>query len=87
MVIRIDQSLPCASYRYGTSGGSECGQRAVAGFITPVDGGAWELLPACAAHLQEARDLTRYNAMDADALLQDRRPAESTLVARSAAIG
>ena len=87
MVIRIDQSLPCASYRNGASGESQCGQRAVTRFITPVDGGAWELLPICSTHLQEARDLTRYSTMSADALLQDARPADRSPVARSATVG
>ena len=83
MVIRIDRELACASYRDEASGASQCGKQATAGFITPVEDGAWELLPVCAVHLQEARDLARYTAMAADAAHEHVRPADGVLAART----
>ena len=50
MLIRLDTPLPCA--QYATT--ALCAQPTTLAVISPLEGGAWEILPVCPAHLQEA---------------------------------
>ncbi len=59
MVIRIDHPYPCASYCFGRAGASVCAHPTTTALISPLDGGAWELLPLCDTHLHEVDDRAR----------------------------
>jgi hypothetical protein len=50
MLIQIDAPLPCAQ----DAAAGLCAHPTTAAFISPLEGGAWEILPICPAHLQEA---------------------------------
>ena len=50
MIVQIDSPLPCAMY----AGASRCEHPTTTALITPIDGGAWELLAICDAHLEES---------------------------------
>ncbi len=79
MVIRIDAPLPCAQY----AAADLCAQPAALAFISPLDGGAWEILPVCPRHLQEG-DTPRHHHALGRAVLTRQSAAAPPLAAAAA---
>ena len=56
VVLHFSPALPCAHPMAQRPDGI-CGQPATTGIATQAGGGAWEIIPTCAGHLQDLLDL------------------------------
>ena len=52
IILRFDPALPCG-HPAPKQPNDLCGQPATIGMATNVEGGAWEVIPVCSAHMQD----------------------------------
>jgi hypothetical protein len=72
MVITLSTPIPCGYLLPAPTLGASfvcCGFLATSGFVSPLEGAAWELLPICPQHMNEVAMIT-----DEDTRAQEARP-------------